>query len=329
MYCGTRRRMLRSLAGALTASMGLALPAIAAAADWPAKPVTLVVPQGAGSGSDVVARLLAQHMGAALGQSVVVDNRTGGGGIIAHQAVARAHADGYTLLLSSTAQLLVLPAINAAARYQLDDFAPVAPVLRAPFAILVANTPSAPQSLRELVEQLRRQPAAYASAGTGTMTHLGSEIFLRRAGVQATHVPYKGSGAALTDLMGGQVLFATDSLTAALTHVRSGKLRVMAVTGAQREASLPEVATLAESGYPGEPIAVIGGIFAPKGLPREVGDKLAAAVDTALRNPEVVQRFASMETGMLRGGNEAFLAQLRKEAPGWQALVRQLEIKAD
>lgn len=327
--CGARRGALRTLGTALAATLALALPAAAPAADWPARPVTLVVPQGAGSGSDVVARLLAVHMGTALGQSVVVDNRTGGGGIIAHQAVARAQPDGYTLLLSSTAQLLVVPAMNSAARYQLDDFAPVAPVLRAPFAILVANTPAAPKTLRDLVEQVRSQPAAYASAGTGTMTHLGSEIFLRRAGLKATHVPYKGSGAALTDLIGGQVLFATDSLTAALTHVRSGKLRVLAVTGDQREASLPEVPTLAEAGLPGEPIAVIGGIFAPKGMPREVGDKLAAAVDAAMRQPEVVQRFAAMETGMLRMGNEAFLAQLRKEAPAWQALVRQLDLKAD
>ncbi len=326
MHCGTRRRTVRQL---LAAALAAALPLAALAADWPTRPVTIIVPQGAGSGSDVVARLLAVHMGAALGQSVVVDNRTGGGGIIAHQAVARAPADGYTVLLTSTAQLLVVPAMNASAKYTLDDFAAVAPVLRAPFAILVANTPAAPRTLKELIDTVRSQPTAYASAGTGTMTHLGSEIFLRRAGLKATHVPYKGSGAALTDLMGGQVLFATDSLTAALTHVRSGKLRVLAVTGDRREASLPDVPTLAEAGLPGEPIAVIGGIFAPKGVPRDVAERLEKAVDTAMRNPDVVQRFAAMETGMLRMGNDAFVAQLRKEAPGWQALVRQLELKAD
>ena len=328
MHCGIRRSVLR-LAVTLVGTLAMALPAATLAAEWPTKPVTLVVPQGAGSGSDVVARLLAVHMGAALGQSVVVDNRTGGGGIIAHQAVARAQPDGYTVLLTSTAQLLVVPAMNASAKYTLDDFVAVAPVLRAPFAILVANTPAAPKTLKDLVELVRSQPAAYASAGTGTMTHLGSEIFLRRANLKATHVPYKGSGAALTDLIGGQVLFATDSLTAALTHVRSGKLRVLAVTGEQREASLPEVPTLAEAGYPGDPVAVIGGIFAPKGVPPEVADKLAKAVDTAMRNPDVVQRFAAMETGMLRMGNEAFVAQLRKEAPSWQALVRQLDLKVD
>ncbi len=323
MHFATRRR---AIVAALATTMA---STFAFAADFPAKPVTLVVPQGPGSGSDVVARLLGVHLGNALGQSVVIENRTGGGGIIAHQSVMRAPADGYTLLFTSTAQLLVVPAINASARYSLDDFVPVAPVLRAPFAVLVANTPGAPKTLKELVEQLRTQPSAYASAGTGTMTHLGSEIFLRRAGVKATHVPYKGSGAALTDLMSGQVLFATDSLTASLTHVRSGRLRVLAVTGDKREASLPEVPTLAEAGLPGEPIAVIGGIFAPKGVPREVAQRIEKAVDEALRNPEVVSRFAAMETGLLRVSNDAFLAQLRKEAPAWQSLVRQLDLKAD
>ena len=323
MHFATRRRAIVAALATTLAST------FAFAADFPAKPVTLVVPQGPGSGSDVVARLLGVHLGNTLGQPVVIENRTGGGGIIAHQSVMRAPADGYTLLFTSTAQLLVVPAINASARYSLDDFVPVAPVLRAPFAVLVANTPSAPKTLKDLVEQLRTQPSAYASAGTGTMTHLGSEIFLRRAGVKATHVPYKGSGAALTDLMSGQVLFATDSLTASLTHVRSGRLRVLAVTGDRREASLPDVPTLAEAGLPGEPIAVIGGIFAPKGVPREVAQRIEKAVDEALRNPEVVSRFAAMETGLLRVSNDAFLAQLRKEAPGWQTLVKQLELKAD
>lgn len=325
MHFAIRRR-------AAVAALALALalgPIAALAGEFPAKPVTLVVPQGPGSGSDVVARLLGVHLGAALGQSVVIENRTGGGGIIAHQSVMRAPADGYTLLFTSTAQLVVVPAINASARYSLDDFVPVAPVLRAPFAVLVANTPAAPRTLKDLIEQLRTQPSAYASAGTGTMTHLGSEVFLRRAGVKATHVPYKGSGAALTDLMSGQVLFATDSLTASLTHVRSGRLRVLAVTGDRREASLPDVPTLAEAGLPGEPIAVIGGIFGPKGLPRELAQRIEKAVDETLRQPEVVSRFAAMETGQLRVSNEAFLAQLRKEAPGWQALVRQLDLKAD
>jgi tripartite-type tricarboxylate transporter receptor subunit TctC len=322
MYCAIRRRLLSAL-------LGLALPIAATASDWPSKPITLVVPQGTGSGSDVTARLIAVHLGTLLGQPVVVENRAGGGGVIAHQSVMRAPADGYTLLFTSTAQLMVVPAMNPAAKYSLDDFAPVAAVLRAPFAVLVANTATAPKSVKELVEALRSRPSAYASAGVGTMTHLGSEVFLQRAGVKATHVPYTGSGAALTDLMGGQVLFATDSLTASMTHIRSGKLRALAVTGDRRESSLPDVPTLAEAGLPGEQIAVTGGLFAPKGTPRDVIERIEKATDQVLRNPDVVSRFAAMETGILRVSNDALLGQLRKEAPVWQALVRQLDLKVE
>lgn len=296
---------------------------------YPSKPITLVVTQGAGSGSDVTARLLAGFMGPILGQNVVVENRVGASGIIGHQSVVRAAPDGYTLLFTSTAGLFVVPVMNANAKYSLTDFVPVAPVMRAPFAVLVANTPSAPKSMAELIQTLRAKPQSYASAGIGTMTHLGSELVLRKAGVQATHVPYKGSGAALTDLMGGQVLFATDSLTASMSLIRSGKLRVLATTDLAREGSLPEVPTLGEAGIPGVQVAAIGGLFAPKGTPKEVVDKIAAATARVLANPEVAQRFAAVETDPLKVSMPAFNDMLRKESETWSPLVRQLDLKQE
>ena len=296
---------------------------------FPQKPITVVVTQGPGSGSDVMARMLAGYLSPLLGQSVVVENRAGASGIIGHQSVAKAPADGYTLLFTSTAGLFVVPVMNPNAKYSLADYEPVAPVMRAPFAVLVANNPTAPKTMAELISTVKSKPQSFASAGVGTMTHLGSELVMRKAGMQATHIPYKGSGAALTDLMGGQVLFATDSLTAAMTHIRSGRLRALATTDATREASLPDVPTLAESGLPGLQVAAIGGLFAPKGTPKEVVDKVADATRKVLANPEVQKRFAAVETDPLNLSIPAFNELLRKEAEVWSPLVRQLDLKQE
>jgi tripartite-type tricarboxylate transporter receptor subunit TctC len=285
----------------ITATL-LAPMAQAAWADtYPSKPITLVVTQGPGSGSDVTGRLVAGYLGPLLGQTVVVENRAGASGIVGHQSVARAAPDGYTLLFTSTAGLFVVPVMNPNAKY----------------------------SLAELLASLRAKPQSFASAGVGTMTHLGTELVLRKAGVQATHVPYKGSGAALTDLMGGQVLFATDSLTASMAHIKSGKLRALATTDTAREGSLPDVPTLAEAGIPGVQVAAIGGLFAPKGTPQDIIDKIAAATAKVLATPEVAQRLAAVETDPLRISMPAFVNLLRREADSWSPLVQQLGLKQE
>lgn len=313
----------------LTSSLAFVFTLPAWSQAFPQKPITVVVTQGPGSGSDVMARMLAGYLSPLLGQSVVVENRAGASGIIGHQSVAKAPADGYTLLFTSTAGLFVVPVMNPNAKYSLADYEPVAPVMRAPFAVLVANNATAPKTMAELISTVKSKPQSFASAGVGTMTHLGSELVMRKAGIQATHIPYKGSGAALTDLMGGQVLFATDSLTAAMTHIRSGRLRALATTDATREASLPDVPTLAESGLPGLQVAAIGGLFAPKGTPKEVVDKVADATRKVLANPDVQKRFAAVETDPLNLSIPAFNELLRKEAEVWSPLVRQLDLKQE
>ena len=313
----------------LTSSLAFVFTLPAWSQAFPQKPITVVVTQGPGSGSDVMARMLAGYLSPLLGQSVVVENRAGASGIIGHQSVAKAPADGYTLLFTSTAGLFVVPVMNPNAKYSLADYEPVAPVMRAPFAVLVANNATAPKTMAELISTFKSKPQSFASAGVGTMTHLGSELVMRKAGMQATHIPYKGSGAALTDLMGGQVLFATDSLTAAMTHIRSGRLRALATTDATREASLPDVPTLAESGLPGLQVAAIGGLFAPKGTPKEVVDKVADATRKVLANPDVQKRFAAVETDPLNLSIPAFNELLRKEAEVWSPLVRQLDLKQE
>ena len=313
----------------LTSSLAFVFTLPAWSQAFPQKPITVVVTQGPGSGSDVMARMLAGYLSPLLGQSVVVENRAGASGIIGHQSVAKAPADGYTLLFTSTAGLFVVPVMNPNAKYSLADYEPVAPVMRAPFAVLVANNATAPKTMAELISTVKSKPQSFASAGVGTMTHLGSELVMRKAGMQATHIPYKGSGAALTDLMGGQVFFATDSLTAAMTHIRSGRLRALATTDATREASLPDVPTLAESGLPGLQVAAIGGLFAPKGTPKEVVDKVADATRKVLANPDVQKRFAAVETDPLNLSIPAFNELLRKEAEVWSPLVRQLDLKQE
>ena len=313
----------------LTSSLAFVFTLPAWSQAFPQKPITVVVTQGPGSGSDVMARMLAGYLSPLLGQSVVVENRAGASGIIGHQSVAKAPADGYTLLFTSTAGLFVVPVMNPNAKYSLADYEPVAPIMRAPFAVLVANNATAPKTMAELISTVKSKPQSFASAGVGTMTHLGSELVMRKAGMQATHIPYKGSGAALTDLMGGQVLFATDSLTAAMTHIRSGRMRALATTDATREASLPDVPTLAESGLPGLQVAAIGGLFAPKGTPKEVVDKVADATRKVLANPEVQKRFAAVETDPLNLSIPAFNELLRKEAEVWSPLVRQLDLKQE
>jgi len=313
----------------LTSSLAFVFTLPAWSQAFPQKPITVVVTQGPGSGSDVMARMLAGYLSPLLGQSVVVENRAGASGIIGHQSVAKAPADGYTLLFTSTAGLFVVPVMNPNAKYSLADYEPVAPVMRAPFAVLVANNPTAPKTMAELISTVKSKPQSFASAGVGTMTHLGSELVMRKAGMQATHIPYKGSGAALTDLMGGQVLFATDSLTASMPHIRSGRLRALATTDTNREASLPDVPTLAESGLPGLQVAAIGGLFAPKGTPKEVVDKVADATRKVLANPDVQKRFAAVETDPLNLSIPAFNELLRKEAEVWSPLVRQLDLKQE
>lgn len=293
---------------------------------WPAKPIRLVVAQATGSGSDVIGRLLAAKLAEALGQTVYVENRVGGGGLIGHEFVMRSPPDGYTLLLTTTAPLIVVPAINQNAKYRLADFTPVAPVLRSPYMILVSTNAGAPVSLADLVKLVKTGQVNYSSAGMGTLTHLASEMFLAEIGAKATHIPYKGSGQSLSDLIGGQVLFSTDSTTAAGPLVRSGKLRALAVTSPLRLSTYPDVPTVAELGLPALTVSTIGGLFGPAGVPKEVVERVSMETIKALALAEVKAQFAAAENEALTMTPEELRAQLLKDAPKWEQLVRKLGI---
>lgn len=319
-----RRRVLAALAGMAAMPVLTGKVFGAGSSSWPSQAIKIVVTQGPGSGSDVLARLIAQYLGQNLGQSVIVENKVGGGGVIGHEAVLRAH-DQYTFVFSSTAPLFVVPYLNKAATYRYSDFVAVAPVMQAPFVVLVPNTGAAPKTLKELLASLNARPQAYSSAGYGTMTHLASQMLLQSAGVKATHVPYKGSGASLNDLIGGQVAFSSDSLTAAMPLIKAGRLRALAVTGAAREKSLPDVPTLEQAGFPGLSIAVIGGLFAARDMPPAVVERMAAAMAQVMQSAEVKERFATLETATLNVPRADFAAMLKREETRWEAAAKQLE----
>lgn len=295
---------------------------------YPSRPIRLVVTQGTGSGSDIIGRLLAAKLGDRLKQSVFVENKVGGGGIIGHQFVLESPPDGYNLLLSTTAPLVVVPAMNRNAKFRLADYTAVASALRSPYMVVVADKPGSPASLQDLGKRLAAGDASYSSSGTGTLTHLATEMYLQQAGLKATHVPYKGSGQSLADLAGGQVLFSIDSPIAVGSLVRAGRLRPLAVTSGQRLASYPDVPTMAELGYPALTITTMGGLFGPPRLPAPIVERIAREMASVMASPDVVAQFAAMETEPLTMPTEAFRAQMLKDAPTWERVVARLGLVA-
>ncbi|WP_280190102.1 tripartite tricarboxylate transporter substrate binding protein [Delftia sp. PS-11] len=292
----SRRRLLASaLAGAATASASALAPAFAQPAPWPARPVRLVVGYAAGGATDVVARLVASRMGENLGQSVIVDNRTGANSNVGAEAVARAPADGYTLYVYTIANTINASLYPRLGYDPVRDFEPIGLMAKIP-NILVVNPRLPVHSVADYV-RLAGQSAAgvsFASSGSGSSIHLSGEMFKRRAGIRMLHVPYRGSAPAITDLLGGQVDSMFDNAPSALPHVQSAKLRALAVTSARRLALLPDVPTLAESGYEGFDVQSWFGLAAPAGTPQAVIERLHAALAAALAVPEVRQRLRDM-----------------------------------
>lgn len=327
-----RRRALLGAAAMAAAAGPAAAPRRAAGADgpgeFPRQPIRIIVPFATGSGSDTVARLLAAGMKDALGgHPVVVENRSGGGGITGTAEGARAPADGHTVTMGTTSSLAANPALNPRAGYEVErDFAAVAGIARAYYAIVTANRPDAPQSLAELVARLKRDGATYASAGVGTITHLCSALFLRQAGAEATHVPYRGSGGALTDIAAGRVLFGSDTMAATIPLIAGGQLRALAVTAPQRLASLPAIPTTAEAGFPELVVDAWFGIAVPAATPAGAIATLSEAAIRGTGTAEMRARFAALELETLAMPPAPFGALMRETARFWGAFIRQAGI---
>lgn len=313
----------------LTAAFSLiACGASIAQSDYPNRPVRLIVPSSPGGGTDILTRIITPGFSERLGQTVIVDNRPGAGSIIGNDVVAKSAPDGYTLLMGIST-LAILPSMHEKLPYDaIRDLAPITQTVAAP-NILVVH-PSLPvRSVKQLIAFARKRPGElnFASAGLGSNPHLSMELFLTMAKVKMVHVAYKGSGPAMVDLVSGQVEVMTSTMLSGLPHVRSGRLRGLAVTGAKRVGVLPDLPTIAEAALPDYEAVQWYGLFAPAKTPREIIAKLHTAMVSVLEMPAIKERFAA--DGALLGGNtpEAFARFLRSETEKWANVVRAAGIK--
>ncbi len=304
-------------------ALGAALAASALAQGYPAKPVKVVVPYPPGGPTDIVARVVSHKLAEQTGQQFLVENRAGAGGNIGAEAVARAPADGYTLLVATTAHA-INPSLFKQLGYDLQkDFAPVSQLTGGP--LVIVTHPSLPaKNVKELIALAKTKPGGlnYASSGNGQSTHLSAELFSSMAGIKMNHVPYKGSAPALTDVIGGQADLMFDTMLSAMPQVKTGKLRALAVTSAARSSAAPELPTVAESGLPGYEAIAWNGLLAPAGTPKDVVAKLNAEVKKALEVPEVKERFAAQGFGAAWRPPEQYAAFIQSELAKWAKVVK-------
>ncbi len=320
MSSGSMRRLA---AFGFALALGLCGGAVpAAGTSYPTKPVKVVVGFAPGGGSDFIARVIAPRLGEKLGQPVIVDNKPGAGGNLAADYVVKAAPDGYTLYLAA-ASYTVNPAVYKLTFDPIKDIAPVAQLAHGPF--IIAVNPKLPVgTLKDLVEYAKKNPGklSYASAGTGSIVHMATEYFLATAGIEALHVPYKGTSPALTDTIGGQTQLVFGTVASTIPFVKSGQLKGLAVTTATRLAALPDVPTVAESGYPQFVAENWHGIVAPKGTPPEIVARLNQVINESLKDPKMASQLAIDGLTAASGSPEDFAAVIRSETQRWQQVAK-------
>ncbi|MES2531132.1 MAG: tripartite tricarboxylate transporter substrate binding protein [Pseudomonadota bacterium] len=320
-----------ALKGAVAAAALALLPALAAAQAYPTKPIRIVVPFPPGGSTDLLARRIGEKLGAVWGQPVIVDNRAGAGGTIGSDYVAKSAPDGYTLLMGVTGTNAISAALYPKLPYDVvKDFAPVSLVVSSPL-VLVRNPNFAPKTVKELVAAAKAKPGSisYGSPGNGTSMHLTGEMFKLAAKVSMLHIPYRGSAGALTDLMGGQIDTMFGDFLVVWPQVEAGKVVPIAVTSAQRHKMLPNVPTIAESGYPGFEALSWQGLFAPAATPPAIVEQLNREVNKALASPDIQEYFGSR--GFTLGGSSPaeFKTFIQGEAVKWSHIVKASGATAD
>jgi tripartite-type tricarboxylate transporter receptor subunit TctC len=303
---------------------------LAVAQSYPAKPITIVVPYPPGGPTDIVARLVGQKLSERVGQQVVIDNRPGAGGNVGAALVARAAPDGYTLLLGTTAHA-INPSVFTTLNYNfVKDFSPVILLTSLPL-VVVTNAALPVKNIQELIALAKSKPnqLAYASSGNGQSTHLAAELFKTMAGVSMTHVPYKGSAPALTDLAGGQVSVMFDTMLSAMPQVKGGRLNALAVTTATRSGAAPNLPTVAESGVPGYEAVAWSGLLAPAHTPADVVTKLNTEINAVLKQPDVRKRLLNDGADPVGGSAEQFSSHVVKEVQKWANVAKASGAKVD
>jgi tripartite-type tricarboxylate transporter receptor subunit TctC len=313
-------------------ALGFSLGFPAAAQDYPSKPVRIVVPFAPGGVADSSARVVAEPLSIRLGQPVVVENRPGASGNIGTQQVVQAAADGYTLLLGFDGTMVINPHVFPKIPFDtLADFAPVTKLGDATL-ILVAHPSAGVKNLKELIEKAKSKPFPYGTSGTGGTPHLAAELLKQRTGAQLEHVPYKGGGPAVTDVVGGQIPLVFTAIASAQQHVRNGRLIGLGVPGAKRSDALPEVPTFQESGGPelrGFDVSSWTGIFAPAKTPPAVIARLQKELAVVLQSPFVKERYATLGIEPVGNAPEAFGKQVREDLERWQQVVKAANVKVE
>jgi tripartite-type tricarboxylate transporter receptor subunit TctC len=324
------RALLRRFVAASFCTLAAA-GVFAADSAYPSKPIRLVVGFAAGGGNDVIARILGKELQQSLGQTVVIDNRPGAGGLIAADAVAKAAPDGYTLLLGSAGQNTIAPFLSTKVPFDpKKDFAPIALVAESGNVLLV-NSKLGLHSVRDVIERAKQQPGVlnYASSGNGSSLHLAGALFAKAAGVRMTHVPYKGNAQAVTDVQAGIVQMSFSGIPPALASAQSGTTRILAVTTAQRMKSMPEVPTIAESGLPGYEFSSWYGVLAPAATDPALIERLAKEISKVLARPEVRAAITQQGVDPVFEPPAAFRAMLDRELARWAVDVKALGITAE
>jgi tripartite-type tricarboxylate transporter receptor subunit TctC len=296
--------------------------------EWPVRTVRLVVPFAAGGSTDVAARILAERMGQTLGQPVVVENRAGSGGLIGADAVAKAEPDGYSLLMATTGLLSIAPHLYPQMPFDpARDFAPVSLAFATDLVVAVSGAMPV-KTMQEFISYAKEKPGAisYASSGAGTTTHAATELFRLAAGIEIVHVPYRGSGPAMNDLVAGNIQLMVDQIASAIGQISDGRIRALAVTGAKRHALLPDVPTVAEAGLPGAQASSWGGVVAPAGTAGPVIERVNASIRDAVEQSNVRQRMAGAGADPAASSPADFIAFVRSEREKWGRVVRDARI---